>query len=72
MIGKHIISVFEFYRDGFRNMTWGRTLWIVILVKLFVMFVILRVFFFTPYLKGKSELEKQQHVGCELIERGIK
>ena len=47
-------------------------MWIVILVKLFVMFVILRVFFFAPYLKGKSELEKQQHVGCELIERGIK
>ena len=52
MIKRCIVSVFEFYRDGFKSMTWGRTLWIFILVKLFVMFVILRIFFFTPYLKG--------------------
>ena len=72
MIKRCIVSVFEFYRDGFKSMTWGRTLWIFILVKLFVMFVILRIFFFTPYLKGKSETEKQHYVGSELIERGIK
>lgn len=66
------MSVYEFYRDGFRSMTWGRTLWIIILIKLFVMFVILRIFFFTPYLKGKSETEKQDYVGSELIDRGIK
>lgn len=72
MIKRRIVSIFEFYRDGFRNMTWGRTLWVIILLKLFVMFVILRIFFFTPYLKGKSEAEKQRYVGTELIERGIK
>ena len=72
MIKRCIVSVFEFYRDGFKSMTWGRTLWIIILVKLFVMFVILRIIFFTPYLKGKSETEKKQNVGSELIERGIK
>ena len=31
-------------------MTWGRTLWILILIKLFVMFVILKIFFFPQYL----------------------
>ncbi len=41
-----IIRVWRFYRDGFRSMTVGRTLWTVILVKLFIMFAILRVFFF--------------------------
>ena len=28
----------------------GRTLWIVVLLKLFIMFAILRVFFFSPAL----------------------
>ncbi len=72
MVKRFFISVFEFYRDGFRTMTWGRTLWLIILIKLFVMFVILRLFFFTPYLKGKTETEKQQYVGDELIERSVK
>ncbi|MDE6239300.1 MAG: DUF4492 domain-containing protein [Muribaculaceae bacterium] len=43
---KHIRSVWRFYVDGFRNMTIGRSLWIVILIKLFIMFAILKVFFF--------------------------
>lgn len=38
-------KVVSFYVDGFRSMTVGRTLWIVILVKLFIMFAILKVFF---------------------------
>lgn len=72
MIRKCLVSIFEFYRDGFRSMTWGRTLWVIILLKLFVMFFVLRAFFFTPYLEGKSEDEKQRFVGEELIERGVK
>ena len=40
---KQIITIYCFYRDGFRQMTWGRTLWWLILVKLFVIFVILKV-----------------------------
>lgn len=72
MIRKCLVSIFEFYRDGFRSMTWGRTLWVIILLKLFVMFFVLRAFFFTPYLEGKSDDEKQRFVGEELIERGVK
>ena len=33
--------VYRFYADGFRSMTLGRTLWAVILIKLFIMFAIL-------------------------------
>lgn len=72
MIKRFFMSVFEFYRDGFRAMTWGRTLWVIILIKLFVMFVILRIFFFTPYLDGKSEAEKRDYVGSELTGRGVR
>lgn len=39
MIKRNLIRVFYFYRDGFREMTWGRVLWAIILIKLFVMFL---------------------------------
>ena len=69
MITKYIYGAYRFYRDGFRQMTWGRTLWVIILLKLFVMFVILKLFFFPSFLRGKSEIEKQQYVGDELVNR---
>ena len=69
MVKNNFIRVYEFYRDGFRSMTLGRTLWALILLKLFFMFCILKIFFFPSFLKGKSTEEKQDHVGTELIER---
>ena len=53
------IRVYRFYRDGFREMTLGRTLWALILIKLFVMFFVLRLFFFPDFL-GKFETERQK------------
>ena len=41
-----LYKVFDLYYDGFRSMTLGKTLWLVILVKLFIMFFILKLFFF--------------------------
>ena len=57
------LSIWKFYLDGFRSMTIGRTLWILILIKLFIMFGILKVFFFPDFLKGKTAEEKQDYVG---------
>lgn len=57
---------FLFYVEGFRSMTLGRTLWAIILIKLFIMFAILRVFFFQPALSGKTEGEKQTTVAEQL------
>lgn len=65
-----LLRISRFYRDGFRQMTWGRTLWIIILVKLFVMFAILRLFFFKPALEGLSEEEKTEVVGTLLASPG--
>ncbi|HIZ87503.1 MAG TPA: DUF4492 domain-containing protein [Candidatus Coprenecus pullistercoris] len=43
--------IWLFYYEGFRDMSsLGRTLWIVVILKLFIMFAILRVFFFRPAL----------------------
>lgn len=50
--------VLRFYVDGFRSMTLGRTLWAIILVKLFIVFVLLRLVFFPDLLAGKSERER--------------
>jgi beta-lactamase regulating signal transducer with metallopeptidase domain len=49
----------------------GRTLWLVVIVKLFIMFAILKVFFFPNFLNSKfeSEREKADYVNSELIER---
>ena len=61
------ISIWNFYADGFRNMTWGRPLWWLILLKVVVLFLVLRLFFFEPVLSGKSDEEKMEHVGRELV-----
>ena len=52
---------FDLYTDGFRNMSsWGKKLWIIILIKLFIMFVILKIFFFPDILKEKHDNDKQR------------
>ena len=33
--------IVRFYLEGFREMTVGRTLWCIILIKLFIMFAVL-------------------------------
>ena len=50
-------------------MTWGRQLWWLILLKVIILFAILRAFFFEPVLSGKSEEQKIEHVGSQLIEK---
>ena len=56
-----------FYYEGFKSMTVGKTLWVIVLIKLFIMFAILRVFFFQPALKGSDE-QKADTVRGNLIE----
>lgn len=63
-------AVFRFYNEGFRNMTWGRQLWLLILIKLFILFVVLRIFFFQPYYDGMSDGQREEHVATELTVRG--
>ena len=58
----------RFYIDGFREMTLGRTLWAIILVKLFVLFAVLKLFFFPDPLAGKSTGERGALVGEALTE----
>ncbi len=65
-----IYRVFDLYYDGFRNMTLGKTLWAIILIKLFIMFVVLKVFFFPNFIKQHSvKGEEANFVSSELLNR---
>ena len=67
-----VTSIWQFYVDGFRSMTLGRTLWLIIAIKLFIMFFILKIFFFPNFLGHlSSDKEKSEYVGAELIRRAI-
>ena len=67
---KKRLGIFTFwgslYRDGFRNMTWGRPLVWIIILKLFILFAVLRVFFFKPAMAGMTDEQKSQ-TGAERI-----
>ena len=60
-------KVFGFYRDGFKNMTVGKTLWKIIFIKLLVMFAVLKLFFFPNYLKQNFETDQQR--GAYVLEQ---
>lgn len=45
------VRIWRFYYEGFRSMTTGRWLWVMILVKLFLLFFVFKLFFFPDLLK---------------------
>jgi len=53
-----------FYLNGFRSMPVGRTLWKIILIKLFILFAVLKVFFFPNYLQThfSTDAERASYV----------
>ena len=59
--------VFYLYYDGFRSMKLGKTLWAIILIKLFVIFVILKVFFFPNFLKQHANGHEAEYVATKLL-----
>lgn len=63
-------QAFRLYYDGFRQMTIGRTLWLIIGIKLFVIFVVLKLLFFPNYLKSHTASgEEPDFVSKELVGR---
>ena len=64
--------IFCFYLDGFRSMEIGKILWILILCKLFILFLVLKIFFFPRYLnRFDTASEKEDYVSKELVERAL-
>jgi len=68
---KNILTkVFDFYADGFKNMSVSnRKLWVIIIIKLVIMFAILKIFFFPDFLDSKyhTDKEKSDYVIEQLI-----
>lgn len=57
-------NAFALYYDGFRSMVVGRTLWKLIAIKLFIMFAILKTFFFPDFLATNfsTDVERADYV----------
>lgn len=66
-----IKRIIFFYLDGFKSMTLGKSLWILIIIKLFIMFAILKAFFFPNLLNTlyDNDKDKAQHVRTELLKQ---
>ena len=64
-----LYRTFDLYYDGFRHMTLGKTLWAVIIVKLIIIFVVLKIFFFPDFLKQNADGHESDFVAGELIDR---
>lgn len=65
-----IRKITRFYIDGFREMTIGKTLWLIILCKVFVLFFVLKLFFFPNRLKAlPDDAAKGAFVATDLIHR---
>jgi hypothetical protein len=52
--------VFMFYYEGFKEMTVGKILWAIILIKLTIMFLVLKPLFFPNFLKSNFEDENER------------
>ena len=58
------IRIFNFYYEGFSSMTVGRKLWLIIFIKLFIFFIIMKLIFFPDFLntKFKTDQERSDYV----------
>ena len=62
-------KVLKFYYEGFKTMPkYGRRLWLIILIKAFIMFAVLKVFFFQGHLNQfETDEEKSEYVSKQLL-----
>lgn len=65
------MKIWRFYADGFRSMTVGRQLWALILVKVALLFLVFKLFFFPDLLERDygSDPERAEAVRSSLLER---
>ncbi|WP_028896315.1 DUF4492 domain-containing protein [Prevotella sp. HUN102] len=61
---------FDLYYEGFKNMTLGKTLWTVIIIKLLIMFCFLKPFLFPNHIKqNAAKGQEDKFVATEMLER---
>ena len=64
-----LYRIYNLYDEGFRSMHLGKTLWVIILIKLFIIFFILKLFFLPDFLKRHANGDEAGYVANELVER---
>ena len=63
-----LYRIYDLYADGFRSMKLGRTLWAIILIKLFIIFAILKLFFFPNFIKEHAEQgQESEFVATQIL-----
>ena len=56
MIGR----IFRFYREGFASMRLGKKLWLIVAIKLFILYAVIRLLFFPDVLQEKFKSDTQR------------
>lgn len=64
-----IRQVVNFYRDGFKSMRLGKTLWLVVIVKLVIIFVVIKLLFMPDILSERADGNEADYVSTQIIER---
>lgn len=53
--------ILRFYYEGFTTMSWwGKRVWIIILIKLFIIFIVLKIFFFPDFLRKNYDSDEKR------------
>jgi hypothetical protein len=62
-------AIYQFYRNGFAAMRLGKTLWIVMAVKLVILFGVIKLLFFSDTLQSRfdSDQARQEYVSEQLM-----
>lgn len=55
-----IRKIVTLYTDGFRSMTVGRSLWLMIIIKVVILLAVLKVFFFPDLLGSGYDTDEQR------------
>jgi len=50
-------KIYQFYYQGFKSMTIGKKLWLIIFIKLIIIFLVLKIFFFPNFLNTNFETD---------------
>ncbi len=68
--GNLLVRIWRFYRDGFKEMTTGKYLWALILVKLFIFFFVFKLLFFPDLLERDydNDADRAQAVRASLLD----
>ncbi len=66
-------KLLQLWKEGLRSMTWGKPLWILNIIKLLILFGVLKLFFFPNFLKKQADTKEgqQEYVRNELVHRAM-